>query len=252
MDRPFVLSRGTKSRGLGLPMHAHAEAQLTFVVSGLVQVHTREGRWLVPPQLAVWVPENVLHQVDVLTDAELWLIHWQAQAARDWAPPTLPDRAFALRVTPLQRSLLAAAFAADIQPEKAKLVVRLMLHELTEAPDAPTFIPFPTSPIGRRVADIALQDRQNKLSVGAIASRAATSVRTLSRLFPAETGMTFKAWRQRTRVVQAMDQLGRGVPIAHVSAALGFASAAAFSSAFRQVTAMTPTAFAGRPDATAG
>ena len=84
-----------------------------------------------------------------------------------------------------------------------------------------------------------------------LASRAATSIRTVSRLFPAETGLTFKAWRQRARIVQAMDRLARGNAIARVSAESGFASTAAFSCAFRQVTAMTPTTFLGRPDAAA-
>ncbi len=250
-ERPFTVHRGTKQRGMGLPMHAHGEPQLTFAASGMVQVHTEEGRWLVPPQLAVWVPAGIPHRVEVLTDAELWMVHWQPSAAREWAPQTLLGRAFALRVTPLLRSLLAAAFAADTGPEKAELVVRLMLHELTETADAPTFLPLPTSPVGRRVAALAFDDHQNRLDVGELASRAATSVRTVSRLFPAETGLTFKAWRQRARIVHAMDQLARGSAIARVSAAAGFASTAAFSCAFRQVTAMTPTTFLGRPDAAA-
>jgi AraC-like DNA-binding protein len=144
--------------------------------------------------------------------------------------------------------LLNAAFAADVGPEKAELVVRLMLHELTEVADAPTFLPLPNSALGRRVAELALNDHQNRLSVGELASRGATSVRTLSRLFPAETGLTFKVWRQRARIVHAMDRLSRGNAIAAVSAQTGFASTAAFSSAFRQVTAMTPTAFLERPD----
>ena len=75
--------------------------------------------------------------------------------------------------------------------------------------------------------------------------RAATSVRSVSRLFPKETGLTFKAWRQRARIVQAMDSLARGTPIVRVSTEFGFSSTAAFSSAFRQVTAMTPTQFLG-------
>ena len=251
LKRPFTVHRGTKHRGMGLPMHDHGELQLTFAASGMVQVHTGEGRWLVPPQLAVWVPAGVPHRVEVLTDAELWIVHWQPSAARDWAPPALLGRAFALRVTPLLRSLLAAAFAADTGPEKAELVVRLMLHELTETADAPTFLPLPTSLVGRRVADLAFGDHQNRWDLGELASRAATSVRTVSRLFPAETGLTFKAWRQRARIVHAMDRLARGNPITRVSTEAGFASTAAFSCAFRQVTAMTPTTFLGRPDAAA-
>ena len=249
--RPFTIHRGTKPRGKGLPMHAHGEAQLTFAASGIVQVHTGEGRWLVPPQLAAWVPAGVSHRVEVLTDAELWTVHWHPSAARDWAPPTLLGRAFVLRVTPLLRSLLATVVAAGTGPAKAELIVRLVLHELTETTDAPTFLPLPTSPVGRRVADLAFNDHRNRLDVAELASRAATSVRTVSRLFPTETGLTFKAWRQRARIVHAMDRLARGNAIARVSAESGFASTAAFSCAFRQVTAMTPTTFLGRPDAAA-
>ena len=252
LGQPFTIHRGTKPRGKGLPMHAHGEAQLTFAASGMVQVHTGEGRWLVPPQLAVWIPAGIPHRVEVLTDAALWMVHWQPAAEQEWAPPTLRRRAFALRVTPLLRSLLAAAFAADTGPEKAELVVRLMLHELTETADAPTFLPLPTSPVGRRVAALAFADHRNRLEAGELASRAATSVRTVSRLFPAETGLTFKAWRQRARIVHAMDQLARGNSIARVAAEAGFANTAAFSCAFRQVTAMTPTMFLGRPDAATG
>ena len=249
--QPFTTFRGSKRRGLGRPIHAHDAAQLTFAAAGMVQVHTEEGRWLVPPQLAVWVPADVPHRVEVLTDAELWMIHLQPSAARLWAPSTPLDRAFALRVTPLLRTLLAAAFAVETGPDKAELVVRLMLHELTETADAPTFLPLPTSPVGLRVAELALLDHRNRLDVGELASRAATSVRTVSRLFPAETGLTFKAWRQRARIVHAMDRLGRGTAIARVSAVAGFASTAAFSCAFRQVTAVTPTTFLARPDAAA-
>ena len=247
-DQPFTIQRGAKRRGMGLPTHIHGEAQLTFAASGMVQVHTEAGRWLVPPQLAVWVPAGVAHRVEVLTDAELWMVLWQLSATREWSPPTLLDRAFALRVTPLLRSLLDAAFTADTGCGKAELLVRLMLHELTEAPDAPTFLPLPTSLVGQRVADLALADYQNRLNVGELAERAATSVRTLSRLFPAETGLTFKAWRQRARIAHTMDRLARGNTIAVVSAEAGFASTAAFSCAFRQVTAMTPTKFLERPD----
>ena len=246
-ELPFTVHRGAKRRGVGLPIHAHGESQLTLAVSGIVQAHTGEGRWLVPPQLAVWVPAGVPHRIEVLTDAELWIVHWQPSAARKWAPPTLLDRAFALRVTPLLHSLCATAFAAETGPEKAELVVRLMLHELTETAHAPTFLPLPTSRVGQRVADFALRDHRNRLDVGELASRAATSVRTVSRLFPAETGLTFKAWRQRARIVHAMDRLARGNEIARVSAETGFASTAAFSCAFRQVTAMTPTTFLSRP-----
>ena len=164
-------------------------------------------------------------------------------ALQAWAPPASLDRVFALRVTPLLRELIFTAFQEDATAERTELVVRLVLHELTETPDAPTFLPLPASTIGLRVADLAFADAGNQLDISDLADRAATSLRTISRLFPAETGLTYKAWRQRARIVLAMDQLSAGTPINQVAARAGFASTAAFCFAFRQVTSMIPTSF---------
>lgn len=240
---PFRTMRATRSRGENVVLHAHDEAQLLFAAVGTMQVYTATGRWLVPPQLAVWIPSSVPHRIDVLSGAEVWMIYWDRQAWRRWAPAEALYRAFALRVTPLLRELIFAAFGPDASSEHTELVVRLILHQLTATPDAPTFLPLPASKIGLRIADLALSDRRSVLDIDELGSRAATSARTVSRLFPAETGLTFKSWRQRARIVVAIDQLVEGRAISGVAAASGFASTAAFSHAFRQVTGLTPTAF---------
>ena len=239
----FTIFRTTKQRNESLGLHSHEEGQLTFAASGMVQVHTDAGVWLVPPQLAAWVPAGVHHRLEAMTDAELWMVHWDPATVKAWSVQTSLDRAFALRVTPLLRSLLDEAVSIDPASDKAELVVRLMLYELTAMPDAPTFLPLPTSPVGRRVADLVIADHRNQLDLSEIASRAATSVRTVSRLFPIETGLTLKAWRQRARIVRTIERLARGDTPAKIAREAGFASTAAYSCAFRQVTAMTPTAF---------
>ena len=243
MKPHFTIYRTTKQRNESLPLHEHEEGQLTFAASGMVQVHTDRGMWLVPPQLAAWIPPGVRHRLEVITDCELWLVHWQPSAIQAWAVKNSLDRAFVLRMTPLLRCLIAEAVSVSPSSDKAELVVRLMLCELTAMPDAPTFLPLPKSPPGQRVADLILADQRNMMDLSELASRAATSIRTVSRLFPEETGMTFKAWRQRARIVRAMEQLAQGNSPAKVAIETGFASTAAFSCAFRQVTAMTPSAF---------
>ena len=249
MQEPaFTIHRGSKQRGMGLPMHSHEEAQLIYAAAGMVQIHTPQGRWLVPSQLAVWIPPGTSHRLEVLSDAQLWMVQWQPAMVSTWAPPVALDRAFALRVTPLLRSLLTAAMLADAGAAKTELIVKLMLHELTETAHAPTFLPLPASAAGRRMAELVLGDKQQRLGLQELSTRAATSVRSVSRMFPQETGLTFKAWRQRARIVQAMDSLARGMPVARVSTQFGFSSTAAFSCAFRQVTTMTPTQFLGQPE----
>ncbi len=239
----FRTLRGTKLRGTATALHAHGEAQLIFAASGTMQVYTSSGRWLVPPQLAVWVPAGVAHRIEMLSDTEQWMIYWLPAASRQWASAQSLDRAFALRVTPLLRELIFSTFGEGATSEKKELILKLILHELTETPDAPTFLPLPASAIGKRVADLALADPRSLLSLRELARQAASSIRTVSRLFPLETGLTYKAWRQRARIVLAIDQLSTGSGISQVASRAGFASTAAFSFAFRQVTKSTPTAF---------
>lgn len=243
VTRPFTIYRAFKSQGESLPLHAHDEGQLTFAASGIVQVHTDQGMWLVPPQLAAWIPSGARHRIEIMADAELWIFLCQPAAIRSWAPRNSLERPFVLQITPFLRSLLTEAVSVDPDLEKAELIVRLMLPELEALPMASTFLPMPTSPIGRRVADIVLDDPRNLIGLLELASIAATSARTVSRLFPSETGLTFKAWRQRARNVQAMEQLGRGNSPTEVALESGFNSTAAFSHAFRQVTSMTPKIF---------
>lgn len=248
VDTPsFTIMRVRKGPEAARATHEHPEAQLTFAAAGMVQIHTDDGVWLVPPQLAAWVPPGIRHRLEILAEADLWMVYWRPGAIAEWIPKGLLDRAFALRMTPLLKALFDAAGVDSADPERIELIARLMLYELIALPDAPTFLPLPASPAGRRAADLALQDQRNALSIEQVATRAATSVRTLSRLFPAETGLTFKAWRQRARIVRAMKKLSDGHGIAATAADTGFASTAAFSCAFRQVTALTPTAFLAQP-----
>jgi transcriptional regulator GlxA family with amidase domain len=79
-----------------------------------------------------------------------------------------------------------------------------------------------------------------------VAEKIGTSARTLSRLFPAETELSFKSWCQRARIAAAIERLSTAtnVSIKQVAGELGYASLPAFSHAFRQVTGRTPSDFA--------
>ena len=89
------------------------------------------------------------------------------------------------------------------------------------------------------MADLLLADRKHPLDISEVANRAAKSVRSISRLFPLETGLTFKTWRQRSRIVLAMEQLSATDAVSQVAADAGFANPAAFPFAFSQVTGLT-------------
>lgn len=69
------------------------------------------------------------------------------------------------------------------------------------------------------------------------------SVRTLERLFRAETGLSLGAWRRRARVIHAMELLADGATVTTAGLATGYATTSAFVQAFRREVGVTPGSF---------
>lgn len=75
------------------------------------------------------------------------------------------------------------------------------------------------------------------------AGSANASPRTLARLFVTETGLTFGAWRQQARVLEAMGRLSGGQSVTDVALDLGYDSVSAFSAMFRRASGLSPSAY---------
>jgi AraC-like DNA-binding protein/quercetin dioxygenase-like cupin family protein len=233
-------------KGVRLDTHMHREAQLVYAAKGTMQVTTPKGRWLVPPDRAVWVPARLEHSIDVLADIEMRTLYFDlAWLAREDRSESL-DCEFVVRVSRLLHETILALFDGQGNPARTALLVRLAVLELHHAEDSTTFIPLPHEPRCRRAADIVLGDPTAAHEIETLAREVGTSARTLSRLFSSETQLSFKSWCQRARIAAAIERLSMqaDVSVKQLASDLGYASVPAFSHAFRQVTGKTPTEFA--------
>src|SRR6202166_3639978 len=236
----------TYQKGIRLDTHMHREAQLVYAARGTMQVTTPKGRWLVPPDRAVWVPARLGHSIDVLADIDMRTLYfdvpWLAQEERSASL----DAEFVVRVSRLLHETILALFDGTDDPDRTELLVRLALLELHHAEDSATFIPLPHEPRCRRAANIVLGDPTGAHEIEALARKVGTSARTLSRLFASETQLSFKSWCQRARIAAAIERLSMeaNLSVKQLASELGYASVSAFSHAFRQVTGKTPTEFA--------
>jgi len=233
-------------KGVRLDPHMHREAQLVYAAKGTMQVTTPKGRWLVPPDRAVWVPARLEHAIDVLADIEMRTLYFEMAWLKRDARSGSFDAEFVVRVSPLLNQAILALFDDRQNRERTDLLVKLAMLELHHAEDSTTFIPLPREPRCRRAADIVLDNPTASHEIETLARAVGTSVRTLSRLFSSETQLSFKSWCQRARIAAAIEKLSTDadVSIKQLAADLGYASVPAFSHAFRQVTGRTPTAFA--------
>lgn len=233
-------------KGTRLDTHMHREAQLVYAARGTMQVTTPKGRWLVPPDRAVWVPARLEHAIDVLADIEMRTLYFDlAWLEREDRSASL-DAEFVVRVSKLLQQAILALFDGRNDPDRTGLLVKLAMLELHQAEDSTTFIPLPHEPRCRRAADIVLGDPTGAHEIETLARAVGTSARTLSRLFASETQLSFKSWCQRARIAVAIERLSvdANVSVKQLAADLGYASVPAFSHAFRQVTGKTPTEFA--------
>jgi AraC-like DNA-binding protein/quercetin dioxygenase-like cupin family protein len=233
-------------KGVRLDPHMHREAQLVYAAKGTMQVTTPRGRWLVPPDRAVWVPARLAHAIDVLADIEMRTLYfelsWLARAPRSKSL----NSEFVVRVSPLLHQAILALFDAQGTAERTELLVKLAMLELHRAGDSTTFMPLPQERRCRRAAEIVLSAPADAHEIESLACKVGTSARTLSRLFAAQTKLSFKSWCQRARIASAIERLStdNNVQVKQLAAELGYASVPAFSHAFRRITGKTPTEFA--------
>src|ERR1041384_1431994 len=196
----------TYRKGARIERHMHAEAQLVYAAQGTMQVTTPKGRWLVPPDRAVWVPARLEHSIDVLADIEMRTLYFDLAWLKREGHGKRLAREFVVRVSPLLHQTILALFDERNEPERTLLLGRPAMMELERAEDSAPFIPVPQEPRCRRAADIVLGDPTADHEIETLARAVGTSARTLSRLFAAETQLSFKSWCQRARIAAAIQR----------------------------------------------
>src|SRR5499427_8792726 len=130
-------------KGVRLDPHMHRESQLVYAARGTMQVTTPKGRWLVPPDRAVWVPARLVHAIDVLADIEMRTLYFDlAWLKREKRNASLTSE-FVVRVSPLLHQAILALFDSRNTRERTALLLRLAMLELRQAEDSATFVPLP-------------------------------------------------------------------------------------------------------------
>jgi AraC-like DNA-binding protein len=76
----------------------------------------------------------------------------------------------------------------------------------------------------------------------ALARQCGLSVRTLERLFRADTGMRFGLWRQKARLLESVRVLVGGGSVTDAALESGYSSVSAYIAAFKHTFGCTPGA----------
>lgn len=235
-----------------LPSHSHKRGQLLYAATGVLTVITQVGGWVVPPHRALWIPPGVAHEVRMSGGVSTRSAYVHCDAVQRLG---LPDRCRVIHVSPLLHALLMEA--VDLPAEYALdgrdgRVMALLLDEVAAAPELPLTTPLPSDHRLARLCRALLEAPALEIDIDAMAHKAGMSRRSFTRLFRAQTGMSFALWRQQACLLAALALLGQGLPVTRVATEIGYASASAFTAAFRRVLGAPPSRYLqpdGRMDA---
>lgn len=232
--------------GYHVPAHHHSRSQLLHALTGVVMVITGSGRWLVPPDHAMWIPAGVEHSVDTMGSVSMRSLYVTPDALAGAA-----DRLRVVAMTDLMRSLLietARPADADRGGERHRLLMALLLLELGNLPEMPLALPFPGEPRMAALCRRFVAAPDARATIEDWAGRLGMSRRSFTRAFHRETGLSLSVWRQQACLFAALPRLADGRPVTEVALDLGYDSVPAFTTMFRRMTGTTPGRYLrGRP-----
>jgi AraC-like DNA-binding protein len=221
--------------------HDHAEQQLVYPSSGLLIVSTPGGSWVVPPQRAVWLPAAVAHAHQAHGATQLRTVAFGVHVN----PLGLTQPAV-LSVSRLLRELIIALTddpcrPLDEQDDLRRVALRqLERGQLTPAPALQFHLPQPGDERLRDVTAILAEDPGSDRSLAELGRAVGVGERTLSRLFRAETGMTFPQWRAQLRLHHSPTLLASGLSVTATAITCGYSTPSAFTAAFHATFGTTP------------
>lgn len=221
------------------PRHSHPRAQLVYATTGVVTLITDQASFVVPPQRAVWVPSGVAHEAHCRGRVSCRTVYVEAAVAE-----RLGRACRVIEVSDLLRALIVEATHLPIEYDEGGRdgrVMALILDEIIGARTAPLHVPMPQHPRLLLVCAAILKDPAQSDALDEWADLAAMGRRTFTRTFRRETGMSFAAWRQNVRLMEAVSLLAIGQTITRVAFDVGYNSPSAFTAMFRRTFGVAPT-----------
>lgn len=239
---PIIMMPAQLPKGCQGQPHTHRRGQLIYPYKGRYCVHLTHRLLTGSAHQAIWIPAKQRHCVEAI-DA-LWVhnVYIDTQLVVG-----LPSECKIFSVSVLLAALLEQG---TMLAEKADYAIEF--HNITlvvadqirmAKPLDSLALPLSQHPKIQRVTAKLLREPGCQCRLEECATWVHTSERTLSRLFIQETGLTFRQWRQRLYVKEAINRLADGQSVMQVAIDLGYSNQSAFTQMFRRMTGNLPSSF---------
>ncbi|MFK4440740.1 AraC-like DNA-binding protein [Caballeronia udeis] len=220
--------------------HCHARGQIFGALRGLLSVGTDDSQWVVPAIHAVWLPPNRSHSVRSHGAFAGWSVYVTESACAD-----LPHEPCTIRTSGLLREAVsrAATWEGGVLDNAQMRLASVILDEIRSLPREAFGLPMPRDVRVLRIARALADNLADNRRLDEWAEWGGVAPRTLTRRFIDETGFSFSEWRQRARLIRALEMLASGTAVTTIALDLGYENVSAFIAMFRRTFGVTPTQY---------
>jgi len=217
--------------------HHHLRGQLLGASHGLLAVETAECKWVVPATHAVWIPPGLPHALQSFGPFSGWSVYITPEACREIA-----GESRVIETSGLLREAVLRAVSWQSGPfnQAQQRIAEVIIDEIATQPRVALKLPLPRDSRLLKVARALIDFPGEQQTLKEWAQWAAIAPRTLSRRFVEETGLTFTEWRQRIRLITALEMLAAGTSVTTVSLESGYENVSTFIALFKRTFGVTP------------
>lgn len=228
------------------PVMRHAWGEFVYSFHGITEVKAGKEHYIIPPNLAMWIPEGVEHIAFNHQEA----VHSSLYIARNLCLK-MPKKVCAVVVPPLVRSILdhlRELPGEEKSSVQTRRVLRVLVDQIAACRTTGSYLPHTNDPQLQGILQELYNNPSDNRSLRELADAFHISERTLIRRCHSDLGMSLTEWRQRLRLVNSLPLLQMGQSVESIAFDLGYSTSSAFIAMFRRFMGTSPGRFMSQRD----
>lgn len=221
--------------------HQHNWDQLIYAKSGILEVKSASGNYIIPSLQSVWIPANQPHSIATISGAQLRSVHLDKGLINRFEAQIQ-----VLKVNDLVRELIHKASEFEFSTtmdEQQKRLLQVLVDQISLLPKVPLCLPLSDDPLILPILNRLQNHPDDKKNLQQWSLQLGASSKTISRRFDSKLGMNFSKWREQLKLHKAIQGLNQQYPVTQIALDLGYESLPAFIQMFKRNMGVSPGKF---------
>lgn len=219
--------------------HSSLWGDFNFSLNGTLEFDIEGKYYLSPPSYGLWLPPRTEHQ-SLPVEHE---IHYICIRLHPKFGDFLGDSCRCFSIEPFFRALVVQILEQQKQaapPEYLEHLLQVLFDQLKQAPAYSHYLPQSSHPVLAPILEQLADPNLFHNSLQQVLQRFTVSERHLLRLSQQELQLSLSEWRNRAKIIFAINQIRQGMTIKQLTFALGYQHSSSFIEFFKRYTGQTP------------